>query len=524
MTAATDLASTSELDPLHTVVALPSVKIQDTTALESDLPTSPPDLPTSPPDHTTSLPDLPPSPPTDLASISELDPLHTVGDDVALPSVKAQDTTALESDHPTSPPDPLSSHPLYPESTTFNSFRPASINARRAACTHIFVERLYGLHQCSICQRPSPMGWVYCCIQDKRNLSLKEKFHVDIEEKVNQKPRSTPSTNREMTCELSRSDDDARELPIPTRLSPWIEKAILNGHYTPFQVSKMRAQRQTAIDAVAAAESHIMEHPEHSADPPTLPIISSQNGASDSYPDAPTNDAIELSRLQGRRVESLEKPRMFPRCRFHACQTCRPTFRDRAWISFEDSFAQSAPGPFINFETDQRPLMNKNSTCHIGLRVYQSPYPFPHTLRRPGFHRFNALKISTGSLPFQLPPGLFIAEDLTDQKAEVESKGFRDSMKRAFRGMLERKKDSYSTLSSRKRISKYEDRESSEFDIDLFRQLNHELLQEASGIRLPGHDGMDGLADEEGEIEVEEGVAVTEEGVDLGTADIIMSI
>lgn len=454
----------------------------------------------------------------DLAStpISELDLPQTVGHDVAPPSGKVRDTTALESDHPASPSTPLTFHPFYPESMVSPSFRPASIHARRAACTHISMERLYGLYPCSICQKPSPMKWVYCCVQDESNSSpMKELLTAAIkgqaEETTHHQPGLMPNVNQETTYQLPKQDD-AREPATPVPLSPWIEKAILQGHYTQSQVSMMRAQRQKAIDAVAAAERHVMEHPEHSADPPTSPSDSSVLN-----PDSPTNEPTERLRLQDHSIKSLEKPRMFPRCHFRACQTCRPTFRDRAWISFGDVFPQAKSDPFIHFETDQRPLMDPNTTCQIGLQVYQSPYPFPHTLRRPGFHRFNALKISTRSLPHQLPPGLFITDDLTDE--EVESKGFRESMRRAFRGMLDRKKDL-----SRKKKTRNKDRESSEFDRDLFWQLDNELLQEASGIPLPGHDGMDGLADEEGEIEVEEGVAVTEEGVDLGTADIIMSV
>lgn len=459
----------------------------------------------------------------DLASTptSEVNSPHTDGDDMAQPSVRLRDVTAPASDGSTSPSYPLSPHSLGPDSTASYSFRPASLHARRAACTHIVMERIYGLHSCSICQMPSPMKWVYCCVQDEAETSSAEELHINIVndhagERIHRQPRSRPSTTQETTCQLPRQDD-AREPAIPIPLSPWIEKAILQGHYTLPQVSMMRAQRHTAMDAVATAERHVMEHPEHSADAPTLPVSSSRIGASILDPDALTEEALEQRRRQDRTSEPREKPRMFPRCHFHACQTCRPTFRDRAWISLGDVFAQSDPGPFINFETDQRPLMNPNTMCQTGLRVYRSPHPFPHTLRRPGFHRFNALKISTRSLPYQLPPGLFITDDLSE--AEVESKGFRESMRRAFRGMLDRKKDF-----SRKKRFRQKERESSEFDIELFRQLNNELLQEASGIPLPGHDGMDGLADEEGEIEVDEGVALTEEGVDLGTADIIMSV
>lgn len=59
-------------------------------------------------------------------------------------------------------------------------------------------------------------------------------------------------------------------------------------------------------------------------------------------------------------------------------------------------------------------------------------------------------------------------------------------------------------------------------DLGLWRSLDDELLQLAASVHLPGHDGMDGLGFEDTEIEVEDGIAVTEEGVDLGTADVII--
>lgn len=61
-------------------------------------------------------------------------------------------------------------------------------------------------------------------------------------------------------------------------------------------------------------------------------------------------------------------------------------------------------------------------------------------------------------------------------------------------------------------------------DLGLRRSLDDELLQLAASVHLPGHDGMDGLATEEAEIEVEDGIAVTEEGVNLGAADIIIQV
>lgn len=63
-----------------------------------------------------------------------------------------------------------------------------------------------------------------------------------------------------------------------------------------------------------------------------------------------------------------------------------------------------------------------------------------------------------------------------------------------------------------------------DFDMALWRELNDETLHTASNVKLPGHDGLDGLEDQAKEVEVGDGVAVTEEAVDTGTADVIMAV
>lgn len=436
---------------------------------------------------------------------------------------------ASEPDHPNSPPPSLS--PTVPaEITPSRSFQPASVHARRAACTHIVMERLYGVQKCGICQMPSRWGWVYGCVQDNGHLPLKDETSTAtlasrIHEMVDQESRSQSSASEEqiypISPRISEPDNGSREPTVPVRLSPWIEKAILEGHYTPTQIFKMRAQRQQAIEAAAAAEKHIREHPEHSANPPPSPTTSpqSQDGTENSQPnDVPPATEVEGSLLKDRGVEPSDRPRMFPRCHFYACQRCRPTFRDRTWVKFEDVMAQTGPIPLPNFETDPRCCPSKDTIGRLGLRVYPAP-TFEEL--NPNIRIFPPMDEAMRRLPLPLLPDW---REVTDELVEAESGGFRESMKRAFRGMLSRNGRTLYSRAYRKRRTRYGRNRFFEFDMNLFTQLNEELLREASSIPLPGHDGMDGLADEEGEIEVEEGVAVTEEGVDLGTADIIMSV
>ncbi len=61
-----------------------------------------------------------------------------------------------------------------------------------------------------------------------------------------------------------------------------------------------------------------------------------------------------------------------------------------------------------------------------------------------------------------------------------------------------------------------------ELDGNLWSEMSNQLLRDTAEGQLPGEGGMDDL--ELKEVEVEEGVAVTEEALDLGTADIIISV
>ncbi|MCJ1266214.1 hypothetical protein MMC22_006097 [Lobaria immixta] len=388
-----------------------------------------------------------------------------------------------------------------------------SIQTRRAACTHLTMERLYGPYTCSVCQRPSHfLGWLYSCTQDDHQSVTGDNGQA-----------MTAGMNVDEIHDYLKPDKTIKERPpSTTSLNPWVEKAILEGHYTAEQVATLRAQRQKVVDAISAAEDFIRKHPENASNGLTSvsAITSPSIDASTLLPNPPTAGVQDGKKLKPPPAAAGPqlKPSMFPFCKLRYCQACRPTFRDRTWIKFDDVFAKDSSTPAIDFEHDNRPISRVDLTCKLGLRER----------RRSRIPSFDSARRYSVNLTRQLLSNRRHSANLTgpyeslDEGTESESKGFRDGMKRAFRGMLmHRRGDSTSTRSSRKGWGKWED---VEFDMGLWRDLNDELILEASSVPLPGHDGMDGLGAEEGEMEVEEGVAVTEEGVDLGTADIIMSV
>ena len=321
-------------------------------------------------------------------------------------------------------------------------------------------------------------------------------------------------------------------------LSPWVQRAIEEGQYTPKQVAILRDQRQKVVDSIAAAEQEHKQAMEKSLVPGQVQR-SAMSPSVDANPHLPSPVITEVEDLH---MDSCPQPKLkvFPHCNYRSCHACRPTFRDRAWQVLEPVFANDFLLPTRCSGENRRRLCDADIVRNIGVH---EPRPTRPTLQSFGSiglysttptddfeHNNTAYKRSADSVSSY---ALANAVDVTDARNEHESRGFRDSMKRAFRGMLSsRRRDS--TLSRRSTksrprlwLSEEGEEEASyavEFDMSLWRQLNNELLQIAAEVSLPGHDGMDGLSDEECEVEVQDGVAVTEEGIDLGTADIIMSV
>ncbi|KAI4122352.1 MAG: hypothetical protein LQ338_005867 [Usnochroma carphineum] len=380
-----------------------------------------------------------------------------------------------------------------------------SVQSRRAACTHLTMERLYGDYECMVCQRPSAWGWVYSCTQD------------DSDEEAS----STSNYNPSMAATMAD-------------LTPWIQEAICKGNYTEDQVEKLVAQRQKVIDTISASEAHFRKTEavtrRTSSRKSRAPSTSIEANGHLPFPvfTELANSAADVARPSFD-YSADSRPRIFPVCRYRACQLCRPTYRDRTWQTFENAFtAKVLPSDIYENDTN-RPVSDPDVVRKLGVRRRKAPRPRLRTFERRGIYTINAegrltLRNGAASRPSDLSE---VSADLADQTAEDDSKGFRDSVKRAFKGMLmSRRRESRSSKHSKRssRQVKISEDGSAEFDLGLWNELSEELLREAAAVPLPGHDGKDGLEAEEDEVEVEDGVAVTEEAVDLGTADIIMSV
>ncbi|KAI4209420.1 MAG: hypothetical protein LQ351_007649 [Letrouitia transgressa] len=370
------------------------------------------------------------------------------------------------------------------------------------------MERLYGDYECMVCHRPSAWGWIYSCTQDDKD-----------------KPAAAASTVQ--AASMATVSGMNADIGV---LNPWIRNAIAKGSYTAEEISFLIAQRQKVMETIEASEEHFrkvqeLEFQRHSF------VGAPQFVDANLHLPFPVLGEVSIP-IPGSKAMTLPppKPTIFPSCNYRACQVCRPTYRDRSWQTVEKALHENPYTSTIEFQYPDPPLSDANLVRTLGLR---KPKTFRPTLRAYGSSGIYTID-SRGQLVFTtgpLPKATNSRDswiDVADQKVELESKGFRDSLKRAFRDMLQSKKRNSLSRKHSKRLdwrTEIHEDDSAEFDMGLYRELSEELLQEAVNTSLPGHDGKDGLEGEDvEEIEVGNGVAVTEEAVDLRTADIIMSV
>ncbi|KAF1999901.1 hypothetical protein P154DRAFT_546008 [Amniculicola lignicola CBS 123094] len=173
--------------------------------------------------------------------------------------------------------------------------RGAHKRVRTPNCTHINMDRVYGRDQyCYVCGREPSLGFLYICKQDD---------HYPPEGPRQQHGAGNP--------EESSSESGLRAELEEIGLSPSVIRAAERGEYTPAQLQKLKVlkveMKQAISDTLQASQIHALAEQ-----------LSNIDGASNSVPVATAT--------------SNPTP---PACEFRACHTCRPYYRDRLYTSFE---------------------------------------------------------------------------------------------------------------------------------------------------------------------------------------------
>ncbi|KAF7197957.1 hypothetical protein HII31_00671 [Pseudocercospora fuligena] len=226
---------------------------------------------------------------------------------------------------------------------------------------------------CGMCGRPSDLGWVYQCEQDDRI------------------PQDGPLPDIDGTPVIPDSSDyfDAKaRVAEHLQMSLSVIKGIRNGDYDVDQIDRLISQKENLISVIVEKESQFADGRTNSVRNSFNPqnIISSVGAGyqapyqncrvSASLPTSASSAApmpSEAKVATPTKQDSVLGKRSQNKCCFQVCHSCRPYFGDRAYESIETVLGNES-----NFLNDLKglPIMSASLARNIGLRQ-----PSPHILR-----------------------------------------------------------------------------------------------------------------------------------------------
>ncbi|KAF1960979.1 hypothetical protein CC80DRAFT_404224 [Byssothecium circinans] len=210
--------------------------------------------------------------------------------------------------------------------------RAAVKRARVPSCTHISMERVYLGEEghCAVCGRLPAMGFLYQCRQDSDR--------VEPGEKNDEWPKS------DLRCELELIG-----------LSESVIVSAEEGKYTDEQLEKLkilkRALNQAVADATQGTEANQAAEKLAAAE------------------ESPSNNDGALNSI-------VEEEKALTRCSFRACHTCRPHLSQRIYLSFDAVYGNEIP-PLADWEISTLTIKSAEVARTIGLR---KPVPPPTPL------------------------------------------------------------------------------------------------------------------------------------------------
>ena len=418
---------------------------------------------------------------------------------------------------------------------------------RVPACTHFTMTRLYGSYRCSHCFRTSRLGWLYSCTQDKAGETAEGRNRLDA-------LMAAVTVHQHERSDISQSIEDDMDDP-PVRLSAWLETAIVDGKYTPEQIRILRAQKRKVQGAIAVVQRGYLLAQQVNVMPssitsqrtltgiegpgslvPTVPVTTDDPGTKNPTPFEPIDT----------RVVSSAPPNVIPDCNYMTCQVCRPISRDRAWQCFDHAFDTDPHYTYPDFASDPRPISDASLVRRLGLWKSR---PRPRT-----FESVNSI-ILTDDDQSQTDSNRQDSHSRRESR-DSASRGFRVSVQRVIQELMTvsrqsstrsrvSKDSSPSTLNTTAENDKRDEthrRWSEENNNRVFGDSKTRLSRYGRQRRLWRKDGkvisdspaprnaLFNAQDDrvetrvENELRVENGIAVTEEGINLGSADIIIQV
>ncbi|OCL15403.1 hypothetical protein AOQ84DRAFT_435023 [Glonium stellatum] len=418
-------------------------------------------------------------------------------------------------------------------------------------CTHIDMDRLFGHHQCQLCYRFPSLGWVYICRQDSHQQGTAQFA-----------PKTMPES------ELNSQSPLRAELEA-IGLSNSVIEAAEKDSYTAEQLEILKLQKLHLKQVISLT----MQIVSNNSSTPTTKLsensspITGIDGASVNLTnsDRVSDRAIETSERPVKKLKLKHKTQFVPPCMFKVCHTCRPYYKDRIYLSFGAVFAGEIT-PLTPKDAAALPVGNANVLRSIGLKQPPQKHLLTDesaevlsgsasqcTIQTTQSERDDLSRIRQSARYFYNKLG---SRSLTELRKEFQVAGFRNSLKNAFHNLFRMGRESSSEGSNitlpLPGTGKHRnlDQNVGEFDLSLLkriRSVGRRTLEAAQNDSMPIVEAIegkeDGIAETNGdsldssedssdysaysglsdgsEVEVDGGVALTEEAVEMHTPDII---
>ncbi|EON69579.1 hypothetical protein W97_08839 [Coniosporium apollinis CBS 100218] len=224
------------------------------------------------------------------------------------------------------------------------------------------MDRLFGSYQCQLCLRKPSHGWVYICRQDTRPSP----------------PAALPSAVAPTSHVSSDPSNPSPSELISLGFSNSEIKAVENAVYTVEQLVRIGKQKQHLKSVIESELGKTADSPTSATSPENTPpsITHSPQDASSSDVNH-RKDSVQQESMPGahkilgkfkRRLRQESKT-----CTFLCCHSCRPYYRDRIYTSVNSVFAEGVE-PLQPSDTAELRVLDATVLRSIGI-------PTPYELR-----------------------------------------------------------------------------------------------------------------------------------------------
>ncbi|KAF2161359.1 hypothetical protein M409DRAFT_28094 [Zasmidium cellare ATCC 36951] len=266
-----------------------------------------------------------------------------------------------------------------PSTTTTPQKTTRHAMSRRPQCTHIYMNRVHGDLTCNMCGRIPEVGWVYACQQDRLPGQYDPLPDVDAV------PVTVPDDSnyfdaRARVAEyLHMSPSVIKGIRAGDYDIDQVEKLIKQREKVIRTINEQEVRLKEGSGSVSATSS---PHNIITSVGSTAPAENCRNSTALPMSPAgtPANTPHDSHATTPVKGDGESTPRFKYNCTFQVCHACRPFFLDRMYISFESAFNGEGPSAPPQ-ECQGLRVADARIISKIGQHAVPRPLPLPNIAR-----------------------------------------------------------------------------------------------------------------------------------------------